>query len=71
VGRALAMPTGFDDFSARARHDAPTWTPEARRNEAVLEEVMMAEGFAPLPTEWWHYDGPDWQRYDLLDVPLR
>lgn len=70
-GRPLPMPTGFDDFSARAHRDASTWAPDARRNAALLEDAMLAEGFAPLPTEWWHYDGPAWERYELLDVPLR
>jgi len=31
---------------------------------------MAAEGFEPLPTEWWHFDGPGWERYELLDRPL-
>src|SRR5439155_1152615 len=26
--------------------------------------------FEPLPTEWWHFDGPSWERYELLDRPL-
>lgn len=70
VGRALEMPTGFDDFSGSAQRDANTWTPVARRHATLLEQAMVAEGFAPLPTEWWHYDGPEWRRYGLLDVPL-
>lgn len=71
AGREIEMPTGFDDFSVRAHRDATTWTPAARRNAQLLEEAMTAEGFAPLPTEWWHYDGPEWQRYGLLDEPLQ
>jgi len=71
AGRPLPMPTAFDDFSVRAHRDATTWTPEERRNAELLERAMTAEGFAPLPTEWWHYDGPGWERYALLDVPLR
>jgi len=70
-GRALPMPSAFDDFSARAHRGAATGTPVQRRNAELLERAMTAEGFAPLPTEWWHYDGPDWERYGLLDAPLR
>jgi beta-N-acetylhexosaminidase/D-alanyl-D-alanine dipeptidase len=69
-GRQLAMPTDFDDFSQRAHRDAAGIAPAARANAERLQAAMLAEGFTPLPTEWWHFDAPDWQRYDLSDVPL-
>jgi hypothetical protein len=31
---------------------------------------MLAEDFEPLPTEWWHFDAPGWERHAVLDVPL-
>lgn len=70
TGTPLVMPTDYDDFGPRAHWDATDWSPEARHHAGLLERAMTAEGFAPLPTEWWHYDGPGWQRYDLADVPL-
>ena len=70
AGNELPMPTGFDDFSARAHRDATDASEVARANRAQLETVMLAEGFEPLPTEWWHFDGPGWQRFPLLDRPL-
>jgi beta-N-acetylhexosaminidase/D-alanyl-D-alanine dipeptidase len=69
-GRELPMPTAFDDFSERAHRNAQDASPEALHNRALLEDAMRKEGFEPLPTEWWHFDGPGWQRYELLDVPL-
>ncbi len=69
-GNELPMPTAFDDFSERAHRNASDASPEALRNRALLEEAMRREGFEPLPTEWWHFDGPGWQRYELLDRPL-
>lgn len=69
AGVPVEMPTPFDDFSARAHRGAPA-TPAARANAARLEAAMVAEGFAPLPTEWWHFDAPGWQAYELLDLPL-
>ena len=69
-GRPLEMPTGFDDFSERAHRGWPGASAAARRNATRLEEAMVAEGFEPLPTEWWHFDGPGWERYELLDRPL-
>lgn len=70
AGRELAMPTAYDDFSERAHRELPGATPEAAANARRLEAAMEAEGFVGLPTEWWHYDGPGWQRYDLLDLPV-
>ena len=70
TGRPLEMPTGFDDFSERAHRGAANVKPAARANAARLESAMTAEGFQPLPTEWWHFDAPGWQGYELLDVPL-
>jgi beta-N-acetylhexosaminidase/D-alanyl-D-alanine dipeptidase len=68
-GSPLEMPTDFDDFSPRAHRGTPA-TPAARANAERLESAMVAEGFEPLPTEWWHFDAPGWQAYELLDVPL-
>ena len=70
AGRLLEMPTGFDDFSEHAHRGWAGASPAARRNLARLEEAMASEGFAPLPTEWWHFDGPSWERYEPLDRPL-
>jgi len=70
AGRPLEMPSGFDDFSGRAARDSADASPTARRNARRLEAAMAAEGFEPLPTEWWHFDAPGWQRYDLLNEPL-
>ena len=71
AGRELPMGTGFDDFSARAHRDATGLPEEVVRNRALLDEVMGAAGFTGMPTEWWHYDGPGWERYPLLDVPMQ
>lgn len=70
TGAALAMPTGFDDFSERAHRGAPAVPPEARANAERLEAAMVSEGFEPLPTEWWHFDAPGWRTDELLDMPL-
>jgi beta-N-acetylhexosaminidase/D-alanyl-D-alanine dipeptidase len=64
-GVRLEMPTDFDDFSERAHRDARSASPTARANARRLEAAMQAEGFTPLPTEWWHFDGPNWQAYPL------
>jgi D-alanyl-D-alanine dipeptidase len=70
-GVPLDLGTEFDDFSARAHRDFAALPPSVRANRAELERAIAAEGFVPFPTEWWHFDAPDWTRYPLLDVPLR
>jgi zinc D-Ala-D-Ala dipeptidase len=69
-GSAVEMPTDHDDFSARAHRGSSAASPAARANAELLEQVMVAEGFEPLPTEWWHFDAPGWKRYPLSDEPL-
>lgn len=70
AGKELEMPTGFDDFSARAHRDYPDLAPAALANRAHLERLMGDAGFRGLPTEWWHFDADGWERYDVLDLPL-
>lgn len=69
-GQELAMPTEFDDFTEKAHRGSKAASAEASRNSAILEQAMAAQGFEPLPTEWWHYDGPGWQAAPPLDLPL-
>lgn len=68
--RELPMPTAFDDFTEKAHRNSAAATPEARRNSRQLERAMQSQGFDPLPTEWWHFDGPGWQGFEPLDLPL-
>ncbi len=70
AGNELSMPSGFDDFSEKAHRDYAGGDPAARANSKRLEAAMAKEGFAGLPTEWWHFDGPGWQGYGLLDAPI-
>lgn len=69
-GRELEMPTAFDDFSDRAHLDYPGGSAQSRRNREILHQVMTRHGFIALPTEWWHFDGQNWQQYQVMDVPL-
>lgn len=70
TGAELPMPTEYDDFTHRAHRDWQGATPEQLANRRRLEEAMTGEGFEPLPTEWWHFDAPDWKEHAILDVPL-
>jgi D-alanyl-D-alanine dipeptidase len=68
-GRALTMPTAFDDFSAAAAAEAPAST-EAARNRATLRAAMEAAGFAGIRSEWWHFDLARSRGAPLIDAPL-
>jgi len=71
TGHELEMPTGYDDFTSAAHRDYERSSPAARSHMKTLEEHMVAQGFVPLATEWWHFDAPDWESYPLSDEPLR
>jgi beta-N-acetylhexosaminidase/D-alanyl-D-alanine dipeptidase len=70
TGRELEMPTLFDDFSRRAHRDYMGCSNEAKKNRKILEDAMRAEGFEPMPTEWWHFDGAGWEKYQISDQPV-
>ena len=63
TGEMLEMPTGFDDFSARADRDYGDCTEDAARNAQILEYAMSACGFKPYQGEWWHFT--DTQSFDV------
>ena len=68
-GKPVVLPTKHDEFSEAAHRDHALVGDagiEARR----LEKAMVDEGFRPMPTEWWHFDAPDFASYALSDEPL-
>ena len=68
-GAAVALPTDFDDFTPRARAGATDGvSPEARAHRAALRQAMVAAGFLPSRSEWWHFSAPEAHGSPLLDV---
>lgn len=63
AGNELEMPSGFDDFSAKADRDYRDASPQAAENAQKLEDAMTAGGFAPYSQEWWHFS--DTNRYEV------
>ena len=70
TGKELEMPTDFDDFSEKAFPDSPNMTAAARRNVDMLAIAMEKQGYTSISTEWWHFDGPNWRRYGVLNQSL-
>ncbi len=52
-GNELAMPTGFDNFTAEAAKV------NENENATYLKNVMVKHGFKSLATEWWHFEDKD------------
>lgn len=67
-GRELPMPTGFDDFSAKADRDYGDIDEEKARNARLLEQVMLKHGFQSIHYEWWHFVDSDRDRYPVIDL---
>jgi D-alanyl-D-alanine dipeptidase len=67
----LEMGTGFDNFSDTAHHSFTALSAQVLQHRRVLREAMMAQGFMPLETEWWHYALPDGARFPLLNIPFK
>jgi D-alanyl-D-alanine dipeptidase len=75
TGKELVMPSQFDDFSKKAHRNYDAMAPEVAQNCRLLEDAMIKQGFAGLPTEWWHFDyvgahpaSPCWQQFALLNI---
>lgn len=65
-GRELEMPTGFDDFTAKADRDYSDCSQTAADNARYLQELMENAGFTGYWGEWWHYS--DTVRYDVAQT---
>jgi zinc D-Ala-D-Ala dipeptidase len=69
-GKELEMPTEFDDFSDLAGRDSQVMSAAARKNVDTLTAAMERQGYTSIVTEWWHYDGPNWKRFGILNQSL-
>jgi zinc D-Ala-D-Ala dipeptidase len=69
-GKELEMPTGFDNFTEKAHRDYQGGSAASRKNSALLERVMKAQGFMSISTEWWHFDAEDWEKFAIFDIPF-
>jgi D-alanyl-D-alanine dipeptidase len=68
TGRAVEMPSGYDEMSERAHPDYTGGTSEQRKNRQLLKSAMEAEGFTVYEFEWWHFDYRDWHSYAVQNV---
>jgi zinc D-Ala-D-Ala dipeptidase len=69
AGKPVTLPTKFDEFTTAA-HRSNALAGAAGAEAKKLEAAMVAAGFKPMPTEWWHFDAPDSADYALSNEPL-
>src|SRR6266705_2014195 len=67
TGQPVEMPSTYDEATPRAVADFPGGTSRQRWHRALLRRVLEAQGFTVNPSEWWHFDYRDWQRYPILN----
>ncbi len=66
-GRAVSMPTDFDDFSPAARLHYRGDDPVVMFHLKLLQRAMRHGGFYGQRNEWWHFTAYDWKKY----APIR
>jgi D-alanyl-D-alanine dipeptidase len=69
-GKAVTMPSLYDEMSERAYPDYKGGTDAERQRRDLLRRVMESHGFTVYDHEWWHFDYKDWQQYPILNVPF-
>lgn len=55
TGAVLNMGTRFDYFGPESWPGSREVSAEAYKNRQLLRQVMLANGFQALATEWWHF----------------
>ncbi len=68
TNKAVLMPSGFDEFSARAYPEYPAGTSRQRYYRELLRDAMEAQGFRVFRWEWWHYNYRGATRYPILNL---
>jgi CubicO group peptidase (beta-lactamase class C family)/D-alanyl-D-alanine dipeptidase len=68
TGEPVAMPSGYDEFSAKAYPGYPGGSSRSRWQRELLRRAMEAEGFRVYEFEWWHFDYGPWREYPVLNL---
>lgn len=70
-GLELDMGTAYDDFTEKAHPECNDISERAKANRKILNLAMVQFGFKRMDTEWWHFDLIGWEKYSILDVPVK
>lgn len=69
-GRAVLMPSLYDEMSERAYPGYRGGTEDERSRRDLLRREMERQGFKVFQSEWWHFDHEDWKKYAIQNVPF-
>lgn len=69
-GRAVVMPSLYDEMSERAYPAYAGGTDEERARRDLLRREMERQGFKVFQSEWWHFDHEDWRHYAIGNLPF-
>ena len=67
-GRAVEMPSLYDEMSKRAYPGYAGGSDTARHLRDLLRQAMEAEGFSVYASEWWHFDYRDWKSWPIQNI---
>jgi D-alanyl-D-alanine dipeptidase len=67
TGKAVSMPSVYDEMSPRAYPTYTGGTPVEHEHRELLRHAMEREGFTVYETEWWHFDFKDWREYPIVN----
>lgn len=67
----LPMPSPFDSFTESAHTNAMNLPDSVLANRDLLQHVMVAHGFKPLQSEWWHFTYVDTVLPPIMDLGFK
>jgi D-alanyl-D-alanine dipeptidase len=71
TGKELKMPTGWDTMNDSAHQGNMNLPKDMIDNRELLRSVMERHGFELFQTEWWHFNWPHPEHYDVLDIDFK
>jgi D-alanyl-D-alanine dipeptidase len=69
-GRAVTMPSLYDEMTERAYPGYGGGTADERQRRDLLRAALEREGFTVFESEWWHFDYQGWREYPILNIPF-
>ena len=69
-GRELDMGTPVDTMTPASHHFHADLPAEVQLNRMYLLTIMLEAGFVHHRMEWWHYQLPDAQAFELISTEL-
>lgn len=65
-GKELDMGTGFDELSRKANRTYLMFPDTVLKNRVFLKELMQANNFTPIRSEWWHFNYIDGRKFPKI-----